>query len=154
MGSSWSWDYCYIFLLWRLFWWVHHPHRKRRVFHNHSSFQWKEMISQSFTEYVFQIIHRFVTLWSGLYGAWRCNRHYFCLSRWWGLALSTSLQNVTKSLLFDLVIKALSTHSSLGSNSLSTSFEELSCLISFAVVVCFSFSRGCLILSCGCSPRN
>lgn len=65
--------------------------------------------------------------------------------------LSTSLQNVTKSLLFDSFVKDLSMHSSLGLNSLSTSFEELSCLVSFAVVVYFSLSRGCLTSSYDCS---
>ncbi|KAG5408751.1 hypothetical protein IGI04_005070 [Brassica rapa subsp. trilocularis] len=53
---------------------------------------------------------------------------------------STSL--VTISLLSDFVVKALSTYSSLALNSLSTSYEDLSCLVLFAIVVHQLFSRG------------
>ncbi|KAL0664964.1 hypothetical protein Bca4012_101802 [Brassica carinata] len=63
--------------------------------------------------------------------------------------LSTSL--VTISQLSDFVVKASSTHSSLALNSLSTSYEDLSCLVLFAIVVHELFSRGCLILSWLCS---
>ncbi|XP_013750669.1 uncharacterized protein LOC106453002 [Brassica napus] len=62
---------------------------------------------------------------------------------------STSL--VTISQLSDFVVKALSTHSSLALNSLSTSYEDLSCLVLFAIVVHELFSRGCLIPSWLCS---
>ncbi|CAN7104220.1 unnamed protein product [Brassica rapa subsp. narinosa] len=62
---------------------------------------------------------------------------------------STSL--VTISLLSDFVVKALSTHSSLALNSLSTSYEDLSCLVLFTIVVHELFSRGCLIPSWLCS---
>ena len=46
--------------------------------------------------------------------------------------LSTSL--VTMSQLSDFVVKALSTHSNLALNSLSTSYEDLSCIVLFATV--------------------
>ncbi|WZZ73442.1 hypothetical protein YC2023_084812 [Brassica napus] len=62
---------------------------------------------------------------------------------------STSL--VTISQLSDFVVKALSTHSSLALNSLSTSYEDLSCIVLFAIVVHELFSRGCLIPSWICS---
>ncbi|KAF8080182.1 hypothetical protein N665_0968s0005 [Sinapis alba] len=55
-----------------------------------------------------------------------------------------SMSLVTKSQLSDYVTKALSTHSSFGLNSLSTSFEKLSCL-SFAIVVYGLIPKGCLI---------
>ncbi|KAJ4902266.1 Uncharacterized protein Rs2_16217 [Raphanus sativus] len=57
--------------------------------------------------------------------------------------LSTSL--VTISQLSDFVVKALSTHSSLVLNSLSTSYEVLPCLVLFTRVVRELFSRGCFI---------
>ncbi|KAF2550462.1 hypothetical protein F2Q68_00035865 [Brassica cretica] len=63
--------------------------------------------------------------------------------------LSTSL--VTKSQLSDFAGNALSTHSSHVSNSLSTSYDDLLCLIAFAVVVYGLFLRGCLIPYCHCS---
>ena len=62
---------------------------------------------------------------------------------------STSL--VTISQLSDFIVKALSTHSSLALNSLSTLYEDLSCLVIFAIVVHELFSRRCLIHSCLCS---
>ncbi|KAG2324807.1 hypothetical protein Bca52824_007535 [Brassica carinata] len=64
--------------------------------------------------------------------------------------LSTSL--VTISQLSDYVVEALSTHSNLVLNSLSTSYEDLSCLLLFAIVVHELFTRGCLIPSWFCSP--
>ncbi|XP_033142329.1 uncharacterized protein LOC103859479 isoform X1 [Brassica rapa] len=63
--------------------------------------------------------------------------------------LSTSL--VTISQRSDFVVKALSTHSILVLNSLSTSYEDLSCLVLFASVVYEFSSRGCLIPSWLCS---
>ncbi|KAL0704279.1 hypothetical protein Bca4012_070704 [Brassica carinata] len=57
--------------------------------------------------------------------------------------LSTSL--VTNS-------QRLSTHLSLVLNSLSTSYEDLSCLVLFTSVVYEFSSRGCLIPSWLCSP--
>ncbi|KAF3525822.1 hypothetical protein F2Q69_00048753 [Brassica cretica] len=63
--------------------------------------------------------------------------------------LSTSL--VTISQLSDFVVKALSTHSNLALNSMSTSYEDLSCLVLFAIVVHELFLRGCLIPSWLCS---
>lgn len=63
--------------------------------------------------------------------------------------LSTSL--VTKSQRSDFSGNALSTHSSHVSNLLSTSYEDLLCLIAFAVVVYGLFLRECLIPSCHCS---
>ena len=65
--------------------------------------------------------------------------------------LATSL--VTKSQLSDFAGNALSTHSSHVSNSLSTSYEDLLCLIAFFVVVYGLSSRGCLIPSCHCSRQ-
>ncbi|KAH0901193.1 hypothetical protein HID58_040696 [Brassica napus] len=62
---------------------------------------------------------------------------------------STSL--VTISQLFDFVVKALQTHSSIVLSPLSFSYEDLSCLISFILVVYCLFPRGCLIPSCLCS---
>ncbi|WZY77679.1 hypothetical protein YC2023_024063 [Brassica napus] len=64
--------------------------------------------------------------------------------------LSTSL--VTISQLFDFVVEALSTHSNLVLNLLSTSYEDLSCLFLLAIIVCKLFSRGRLIPSWLCSP--
>ncbi|KAJ4884212.1 Uncharacterized protein Rs2_34305 [Raphanus sativus] len=60
--------------------------------------------------------------------------------------LSTSL--VTISRLSDFVVEALSTHSNLVLNSLSTSYEDLSCLFLLTFVVYELFLRGCLIPSC------
>ncbi|CAN6801635.1 unnamed protein product, partial [Brassica oleracea] len=62
---------------------------------------------------------------------------------------STSL--VTISQLSDFVVKVLQTHSSIVLNPLSFSYEDLSCLISFLLVVYCLFLRGCLISSCLCS---
>ncbi|KAF3534059.1 hypothetical protein DY000_02043220 [Brassica cretica] len=64
--------------------------------------------------------------------------------------LSTSL--VAISQLSDFVVEALSTHSNPMLNLLSTSYEDLSCLVLLAIVVYKLFSRGCLILSWLCSP--
>ena len=68
--------------------------------------------------------------------------------------LSTSQHKVTKSQLLDLVLHASSTHSSFVLNSLSSSDEELSCLILIDVVTYVYFSRGCLIPSCYCSSSS
>ena len=62
---------------------------------------------------------------------------------------STSL--VTISQLSDFVVKVLQTHSSIVLSPLSFSYEDLSCLISFLLVVYCLFLRGCLIPSCLCS---
>lgn len=50
----------------------------------------------------------------------------------------------------DFVV-AFSTYSNFVLNSMSTSYEDLSCLISFSISVYNLSSRGCLILSCLCS---
>ncbi|KAH0907452.1 hypothetical protein HID58_039279 [Brassica napus] len=63
--------------------------------------------------------------------------------------LSTSL--VTISQLSDFVVEALSTHSNLVLNSLSTSYEDLSCLFLIVIVVHELSTRRCLILSWLCS---
>ncbi|KAG2326011.1 hypothetical protein Bca52824_008739 [Brassica carinata] len=65
---------------------------------------------------------------------------------------STSL--VTISQLSDFVRKVSSTHSNHVLNSLSTSYEDLSCLISCSISVYDWFPRGCLIPSCLCSPLS
>ena len=62
---------------------------------------------------------------------------------------STSL--VTISQLSDFVV-ASSTHSNFVLNSLSTSYGDLSCLISFFILVYDLSSRRCLIPSFPCSP--
>lgn len=62
-----------------------------------------------------------------------------------GDCLSTSL--VTISQLPDFVVEALSTHSNLVLNSLSTSYEVLSCLFLLVSVVYELYSRGCSIYS-------
>ncbi|KAF8053831.1 hypothetical protein N665_1371s0002 [Sinapis alba] len=62
---------------------------------------------------------------------------------------STSL--VTIPQISDLVVKASSTHSNLVLNSLSTSYENLSCLISCSILVYDLLPRGCLILFCLCN---
>ncbi|KAJ4868896.1 hypothetical protein Rs2_09378 [Raphanus sativus] len=65
--------------------------------------------------------------------------------------LSTSQYKVTKSQLYDFVVHASSTHPSFGLNSLSSSDEDLLCLILIAVVAYVYFPRRCLILSGYCS---
>ncbi|KAJ4905099.1 Uncharacterized protein Rs2_19050 [Raphanus sativus] len=67
---------------------------------------------------------------------------------------STSQHKVTKSQLFDFVVHAPSTHSSLVLNSLSSSDEELSCLILIATVAYVYVLRGCLIPSCYCNSSS
>ncbi|CAN6979417.1 unnamed protein product [Brassica rapa subsp. trilocularis] len=62
---------------------------------------------------------------------------------------STSLY-VTISMPSDFVVKATPTHSSFVSNPLSSSFEELSCLVYIVVVYVFN-QRGWLILSNRCN---
>ncbi|KAF8109280.1 hypothetical protein N665_0098s0008 [Sinapis alba] len=62
-----------------------------------------------------------------------------------------SMSLVTKSQPSDFVVKALSTHLRSILNSLSTSYEELSCLIFLAVIAYVWFPRGCLILSKLCN---
>lgn len=64
---------------------------------------------------------------------------------------STSQDKVTKSQLSDIVVHASPTHSDVVLNSLSSSYEELSCLILIAIVAYVYFPRGCLIPSCYCS---
>ncbi|KAG5393087.1 hypothetical protein IGI04_023050 [Brassica rapa subsp. trilocularis] len=64
--------------------------------------------------------------------------------------LSTSLVNISQ--LSDFVVEALSTHSNLVLNLLSTSYEDLSCLFLLAIVVYKLFSRGGLIPSWLCNP--
>lgn len=67
-----------------------------------------------------------------------------------GDCLSMSL--VTISQLPDFVVEALSTHSNLVLNSLSISYEVLSCLFLLDNVVYELYSRGCSIPSWLCSP--
>ncbi|KAL0643989.1 hypothetical protein Bca4012_042279 [Brassica carinata] len=65
---------------------------------------------------------------------------------------STSLY-VTIIQLFDFVMKATSTHSSTVSNSLSSSIEDLSCLV-YLCVVCYVYGqRGWIIPSIYCSDE-
>ncbi|KAG2257823.1 hypothetical protein Bca52824_077117 [Brassica carinata] len=95
------------------------------------------------------VYSRFVTLWSGSDGPEGAIETTSVLLVGEG-CLSTSL--VTNSQRSDFVVKALSTHSNLVLNSLSTSYEDLSCLVLFTSVVYEFSSRGCLIPSWLCSP--
>ncbi|KAL0862262.1 hypothetical protein Bca101_041380 [Brassica carinata] len=65
-------------------------------------------------------------------------------------SLSTSLVTIPR--LSDFVVEVLSTHSNLVLNSLSISYEDLSCLFLLAFVVYELFLRGCLISPWLCSP--
>ncbi|KAF8105851.1 hypothetical protein N665_0153s0012 [Sinapis alba] len=104
--------------------------------------------SDPFPSYCFSLLTGLlpcVAVSTGLEGAIKITSVLLVGEGW----LSTSL--VTKSRLFDFVGKALSTHSNYVSNSLSTSYEDLLCLIDFANVAYSLSPRGCLIPSCFCS---
>ncbi|KAG2239035.1 hypothetical protein Bca52824_089895 [Brassica carinata] len=56
--------------------------------------------------------------------------------------------------LYDFIVKAFSTHSSIVSNSLSSSIEDLSYLAYLHVVVYVYYQRGWIIPSCYCSEES
>ncbi|KAL0666299.1 hypothetical protein Bca4012_029003 [Brassica carinata] len=66
----------------------------------------------------------------------------------------STLHSVTNFQLSDSVEKALSTHSSSVSNSLSSSLEELSSLFYDVIVVYAFYSRGWIIPSCCCTGKG
>lgn len=62
-----------------------------------------------------------------------------------------SQHNLWLNLSYPTLPERLSTHSDYVSNSLSTSYEDLLCLIAFAIVVYGLSPRRCLVPSCYCS---
>ncbi|KAL0873325.1 hypothetical protein Bca101_023030 [Brassica carinata] len=70
-----------------------------------------------------------------------------------GVWTPTSL-NVIILQLYDFIVKAFSTHSSIASNSLSSSIKDLSYLACPHVVIYVYYQRGWIILSCYCSEES